>query len=275
MKAAGISLYRLMVPMLLVAGVGVGAMWLLSESIVPKANREKEQLLDRIKGRTTARSYRTPNRQWLVARDDATFYNFLRYDSEERMLIRFTMYRVDDDMRLRFHLFAHRVRYVNGSWIADSGWYRRIGSDGTDEFQTIYSPMELGITEGPNYFGQEYRRPSEMSSAQLREYIDELVDSGYRPDQLMVRWHQKYAYPLSALMMVCLALPYGLNRGGRRISTMQGVALALGLGIGYFLMVAVFGKLGEAAVLPAVVGAWSPVVLTVLFSINRMSALRT
>jgi LPS export ABC transporter permease LptG len=275
MKAAGISLYRLMVPMLLVAVVGVGAMWMLSESIVPKANREKEQLLDRIKGRTTARSYRTPNRQWLVARDDATFYNFLRYDSEEQMLIRFTMYRVDDDMRLRFHLFAHRVRYVNGSWIADSGWYRRIGSDGIDEFQTIYSPMELGITEGPNYFGQEYRRPSEMSSAQLREYIDELVDSGYRPDQLMVRWHQKYAYPLSALMMVCLALPYGLNRGGRRISTMQGVALALGLGIGYFLMVAVFGKLGEAAVLPAMVGAWSPVVLTVLFSINRMSALRT
>ena len=135
--------------------------------------------------------------------------------------------------------------------------------------------MELGVAEGPEYFGQEYSRPSEMSQRELGAYIAELEDSGYRPHRLVVRWHQKIAYPLSALVMVCLALPFGLNRGGRRVSTMQGVALALGLGIGYYLLVAVFGKLGEAAVLPPEVGAWAPIGLAILFAVNRMSTLRT
>jgi lipopolysaccharide export LptBFGC system permease protein LptF len=56
---------------------------------------------------------------------------------------------------------------------------------------------------------------------------------------------------------------------------MQGVALALGLGIVYAILVAVFGKLGEAAVLPPVIGAWAPVVLGLLFAFNRMTTLRT
>ena len=51
--------------------------------------------------------------------------------------------------------------------------------------------------------------------------------------------------------------------------------MALGLGIGYFLAVAVFGKLGEADLLPPLVAAWAPVILGALFAINRMTTLRT
>jgi lipopolysaccharide export LptBFGC system permease protein LptF len=57
---------------------------------------------------------------------------------------------------------------------------------------------------------------------------------------------------------------------------MQGVAIALALGIGYFiLLVPLFGKLGEAEFLPPFIGAWIPVVLGVLFAINRMTHIRT
>ena len=75
--------------------------------------------------------------------------------------------------------------------------------------------------------------------------------------------------------MVFLALPFGLNRGGRRVTTMQGVALALVLGIIYYVSVAFFGKLGEAEILPAVLGAWAPAILASLFAVNRLTTLRT
>jgi lipopolysaccharide export LptBFGC system permease protein LptF len=75
--------------------------------------------------------------------------------------------------------------------------------------------------------------------------------------------------------MVLLALPFGLSRGGRRASTMQGVAIALVLGIAYSMLVAFFGKLGEVEVLPPLVGAWAPFVLALLFGVNRLSDLRT
>ncbi len=275
LKGGGISLFRVMVPVMLVASLmGVG-MWLLAENVVPGANREKDRLLDVIEGKVAARSYQATDRQWLLSRDDSTFYNFLRYDAEIQTLLRFTMYRVDDDMRLRFHLYAPRARFLDGEWVADGGWFRQFFPDGTDEFRRITKPMQLAIVEDPSYFGQEYSSPSEMSIGELRQYIAELVESGYQPNELTVKWHQKLAYPLSAVIMVCLALPFALNRGGRKVTTMQGVALALGLGFGYSIVVTVFGKLGEAAVLPPPIAAWAPVLLGFLFAVNRATTLRT
>lgn len=274
-KAAGISLFRVMVPVILIATVAAGALWLLGESAVPKANREAQRLLDRIKGRETKRSYGA-DRLWLLSREGSTLYNFLQFDVRTRTMVRFTMLRFDEErLNLRFQLFADRLVYSNGSWIADSGWFRSFNPDGTDTFQRITSAMEVGVPEGPSYFGQEHRQPGEMSFGQLQTYISELTDSGYRPVPLVVRWYQKITYPLSAFVMVLLALPFGLNRGGRRVTTINGVALALGLGIGYFLLVAVFGKMGEADILPPVIGAWAPLVLAALFAVNRMTTLRT
>ncbi len=275
LKAAGVSLYRLVVPILLIGALGVGAMWLLGESVVPLANSRASKLLDRIKGRETTRTYLATDRQWLVSRDETSFYNFLRYDDDSQAVIRFTMFTVDDGMRLRFHLVAPRLLYREGRWIADAGWYRRIDADGTDHYQKIETPFEVDVAEDPTYFGQEYRRPSEMTVGELGRYITALRESGYQPDRLSVRWHQKFAYPLSAFIMVLLALPYGLNRGGRRVTTMQSVAIALAVGIGYFILVAAFEKMGEAGLLPPMVGAWGPVVLSLLWAFNRLTVLRT
>jgi lipopolysaccharide export LptBFGC system permease protein LptF len=41
------------------------------------------------------------------------------------------------------------------------------------------------------------------------------------------------------------------------------------------MLTALFGRLGEVEVLPPAVGAWTPVVLAILFAINRMTTLRT
>ena len=54
LKGGGVSLFRLMVPVLLVASVGGVAMWLLAEHAVPQANREKDRLLDVIEGKEAA-----------------------------------------------------------------------------------------------------------------------------------------------------------------------------------------------------------------------------
>ncbi len=275
LKAAGISLYRLIVPILLIAAVSAAGLWVLGEVVVPNANREAIRLRDRIMGREATRSYRSSDRQWLMSRDGETLYDFLRYDSPSETLIRFTFFRIDEDMNLRFHLYTRRARFIDGEWIADSGWFRQIYPDGNDEFRRITAPMKLDIPEGPEYFGQEYRRPSEMSIGELGDYIQELVESGYRPSNLIVRWHQKITYPLTAFVMVLLALPFGLSRGGRRTSAMQGVAIALVLGIAFTILVTFFGKLGEVEILPPIVGAWAPFVLALLFGINRLTDLRT
>ncbi len=277
LKASGISVFRVTAPLLLVAATGVGAMWILGEKIVPPADAKATRLFDEIRGRTRVSRRSGSQRNWLLARDGRTFYKFLSYDVTDKQLVRFSLYRVDSQMRLRYCLFAHRVRYENGAWIADGGWLRNIDEHGNDHFKRITVPTEIGIVEGPTYFGQENERPDELSQAELRRYIEELEDSGYRPTRLIVRWHQKFSTPMSVLVLVLLALPFALSKGGgTRASTMQGVAIALALGVGYFiLLVPLFAKLGEADFLPPAVGAWAPVVLGLLFAANRMTHIRT
>lgn len=275
-KAGGISLYRVVIPILLVAAVGASSIWVLSESVVPHSNREAKRLLDRIKGRDKKpRVYTSGGRQWLLSRDDESFYSFLQFDEETSTMVRFTKLTIDESMELKSHLFAQRLSYRDGSWFAESGWFRRFRPDGQVEFEVINAPTEVGIPETPAYFAHERRLPAEMSFAELADHINELRESGHYPARLIVRWHQKFAYPLSAFLMVLLALPFGLNRAGRRVTTMQGIALALVLGIVYYVSVAFFGKLGEAEVLPAIIGAWSPAVLATLFAVNRLTTLRT
>ncbi len=277
LKASGLSVFRLTVPILLVAAAGVGAMWLLGEKVIPHSDTKLSQYFDEIRGRAKTFRGSSTHRNWLISRDGRTFYRFLRYDFTEKRLIRFSMFRVNSQMRLEYTLAAPRVHYDNGAWIAEGGWLRHIDEAGNDAFKRIVIPTEIGIVEGPSYFGQENERPNELSQSELRQYIRELEDSGYRPSALVVRWHQKFATPFAVMVLVLLAIPFAVGAGGgTRSSTMQGVAMAVALGIGYFiLLVPLFGKLGEAEFLPPVVGAWAPVVLGLLFAFNRMTHIRT
>lgn len=276
LKAGGISLYRVIVPILLVTLAATAGIAVFQESVAPRANRKAQQLLDIIKGRKAPHAVMVADRQWLFSRDGTTLFNYLRYDPERQTLIRFSMYRFDDTGKLSFQLFAERAQYVDGAWEVDSGWFRQIHPNGRDEFHKVTSRMALQVAEPPGYFAAKRHAPSEMSYRELRRHIADLAASGYHSSRLDVRLQQKLTYPFSVLIMVLLGLPFGLNRsGGRRVSAMQGVAIGLALGIGYFLLMALFGKMGEANLLPPVLGAWAPVILAGLFGINRLTTLRT
>lgn len=274
LKAAGVSVFRLLVPLILMALLGVAGMWFLSERVVPEANREAWRMLERIKGHHTPRTIAT-NRTWLLSRDGSTYYNFLNYDVNNATFIRFTAIEVDDQMRLRSITAAPRVRWMDGGWIADAGWIRRFDVSGVEDFRRLTRPTEFAITESPAYFGQEHRKPSEMNRAELGVYIRELEESGYQVSKLKVRWHQKLVAPLAALVLVVMAIPLALASEGRRRSTMQGVAIAVGLGLSYLVLVGLFGKLGEADLLPPALSAWAPVGLGLLFAANRLTTVKT
>ena len=230
----------------------------------------------RIKGKTTGHMGFSIGKNWILSRDSQAFYTFLRYDPTSRSLIRFAAYRIDSENHLRQILMTPRILYSDGAWIADGGWVRSIDPDGVDHFTKITSPREVEVPEGPDYFSREYRQPSEMSQGELREYINKLEESGYHPSVLVVRWYQKFTTPLSVLILMALGIPFVLKESTSRVSTMQGIGVALGLGLAYFtLLVPLFAKLGEAEFLPPLLGALGPVLIGTLVAINRLTTLRT
>jgi LPS export ABC transporter permease LptF/LPS export ABC transporter permease LptG len=272
-KAAGISLSRVALPLLLLGLVTGLGLFLLDDNVTQKAERSKQRLADLIQGRKVARSYRATDRPFLFLPDGRTLVNFLEFDPETRTLVRPSVYVFDRSFNLRTRFMAKRAVYKDRRWVAEGAWSRTFMADATPEFVRHTGPVDLPLSVTPEYFGREYRRPEQMSFGELRNYIATLRAAGYRVDRLTVQLHQKLAYPLSMVLLAWLSLPFAF-RAGRR-GAVGGIALALMLGMAYFALMAFVTRLGEADLVPPVLASWSPTVVFALLAINRHTTLKT
>jgi LPS export ABC transporter permease LptG/LPS export ABC transporter permease LptF len=272
-KAAGISLSRVALPLLLLGLVTGGALFLMDDNITQRAERSKQRLEDVIRGRKVARSYRATDRPFVFLPDGHTLVNFLEFDADRNSLIRPSVFVFDSRFNLRTRWMAKRATFLDSHWRAEDAWSRTFMADATPEFVRYTAPVDLPLPVTPEYFGREYRRPEQMSFAELKEYIATLRAAGYRVDRLMVQLHQKIAYPLSLVLLTWLSLPFAF-RAGRR-GAVGGVALALVLGMAYFGLMIFLIRIGEASLIPPVLAAWTPTVVFALLAANRHTYLKT
>ena len=272
-KAAGISLSRVALPLLLLGLVTGLGLFLLDDNVTQKAERSKQRLADLIQGRKVARSYRATDRPFLFLPDGRTLVNFLEFDPDTNTLVRPSVYVFDRSFNLRTRFMAKRAIYKDRRWVAEGAWSRTFMADATPEFVRHAGPVDLPLSANPEYFGREYRRPEQMTFGELRSYIATLRAAGYRVDRLTVQLHQKLAYPLSMVLLAWLSLPFAF-RAGRR-GAVGGIALALMLGMAYFGLMAFVTRLGEADLVPPVLASWSPTVVFALLAINRHTTLKT
>src|SRR5260370_29309555 len=84
-----------------------------------------------------------------------------------------------------------------------------------------------------------------MSYTELSQYIDDLQQSGFEVVRLKVQLYKKFAFPLITFVMSVLAVPFSL-RAARR-GALTGVALALGIGIVYFVVAGLFEAMAISA----------------------------
>ncbi|MEO6924324.1 MAG: LptF/LptG family permease, partial [Bryocella sp.] len=66
-------------------------------------------------------------------------------------------------------------------------------------------------------------------------------------------------YPLMALVMAMLAIPFALTAGKR--GNLAGMGAGIGLAIAYWVIALVFENLGNVSSLPPLLAAWSPDIL--------------
>jgi lipopolysaccharide export LptBFGC system permease protein LptF len=115
------------------------------------------------------------------------------------------------------------------------------------------------VHEDPGYFTKESKQAQEMNFGQLERYIGDLSQSGFDTMRLRVELWQKLAYPLIAVIMAILAIPFALSMGRR--GSLSSIAVAIGVALAYFVVVGLFSALGNVNYLPAALAAWSPDIL--------------
>jgi len=265
MKATGISLYRVITPVLAISAVLAVGLFFFDETYLPAANRRQEALRSVIKGRPPE-TFLRPDRKWIFGQqqDNAPerifYYRF--FDPARDVFADLTVFEFQPDtFQLTHRIFANTARWDPqlNNWVFEKGWERNFDGDTTTGYQTFDVRTFHEIHELPTYFKKEDIQSQEMSYAELDSYIRDLSQSGLDTIPLRVQLDYKLAYPLITLVMAILAVPFSLSMGKK--GSLAGIAVAIGVAVAYTIIAGLFVELGNINSLPAVLAAWSPDIL--------------
>jgi len=112
-----------------------------------------------------------------------------------------------------------------------------------------------------------------MRYGELKEYIQELKESGQAVPELQVELQNKIAFPVVSFIMAIVALPFSFRLG--RQGALYGIGLSVVLGMVFMAIFVFFMKMGQAGALPPTVAVWSPSAVVALLSAYLFLGVRT
>ncbi len=260
MKACGISLYRLVIPIVSIAGLLAIGLFLFDQFYLPQANRRQEALHNIIKGRPP-QTVLHPEQNWIFGQprpgEPGRIFYYQFFDHKINEFANLSIFEFDPStFALSRRIFAARATWdpATGAWNFQNGWQREISGANVTEYRPFLKTSYAEIHEDPGYFTKEKWQAQEMNFGQLDRYISDLRQSGFDTMRLRVELWHKLAYPLMAVVIAVLAIPFALSMGRR--SSLTGIAVAIAVTLAYFVVDGLFGALGNVNYLPAAMAAW-------------------
>jgi lipopolysaccharide export system permease protein len=253
MRSCGVSLYRAALPLFALALVWSGGLFMLDDRVLARANREAEALDTRIKGGTPALIDVTAS-NWLID-SRGRIYHFSVFDAVRQTMHGVSIFEPDDQwLELVSHTSVSRATFTSGGWRAERGWVQRFADDGRTTRETfIRRRLDL---DPPDQFAVLQNQDAEMMTyGELRQFVNERGKQGLTVVDTRLTLEERIAFPIAALVMTILGVPFGATTGRR--GSLYGVGLALILGVGYWLTNTFFLAVGEAGLLPPMLAAWT------------------
>jgi len=268
--ASGQSVYRLMLPGFFFAlAIALGS-WLVQEYIMPGSNLKQDALRARIRG-DEARAMTRTGRQWLASPDTGRFYSY--EFSEDGKLIEPTVYELDRDA---VHL-ARVVSGKSGAWLdpthlklteTETLTLKDLEVEHKTEAETTFAGVE-----SPAVFKPTIDKPSQLSSRDLRSYLDAGKRRGMDVSALAVALQRKYAGPFGIIIMALIGMPLAVSFG--RKGTVIALCAAVVVGVSYWAVGGGFQQLGNHGLLRPSVAGWSPLVIFTAAGTYFLSRVRT
>ena len=277
LKACGVSLYRLAVPILLAGVLLSGALFAFDHYYVPDANRKQDAIRSEIKGKPV-QTYLHPERQWIYSALGSRVYYYKYFDPAAKVMGGVNVYELDPStFHMRKHIWAEKARWERQlqKWVFENGWARGFGPKGGETFQDFAGQVMTfsELDERPEWFLKEQLQDKQMNYLQLAAYIRDLQQSGFDTIALQVQFYRKFAVPLFAAIMALIAIPFAFVAGNRGATT--GVGVSFVIAIAYWAISLLSAELGNVSLLPATMAAWSPDVLFAMAGFYFFTRMRT
>ena len=253
-KAAGISLYRASLPILLVAGAISVLAVAFQEIVLPDINTKSEEV-DRVKIRGQLPRHLQRQTQIWYRSSDTRFFRMALLDPAGKSMEGLTVLDISRDFRLEERLDARAAQWSAEGWQVTDGVFRRAGPQNRVTSEMFDSRL-LAMPEHIDDFIQLQNAPDTMSFLELRAYVARLRDGGHRVTRYLVQLYSKLSFPLVHVIMALVAIPFALvspRSGGRAM----GIGEAIVIAVGYWVVHSVALAFAQADLLPAALAAWT------------------
>lgn len=244
LRAAGLSTGDLLLTLAKIGLVFAVMTLLVGEFLAPPAERAAQQLRLKAMGKLVAQEFRSG----LWVRDERSFVNVreVRPDASLRSV---RVFEFDDRFQLRSISQAERGRYIGaGTWALDEV-VRTVFSEDSAHVEK-YPEMTWKSALNPDLLAVLMVVPERMSLVNLYIFIRHLSGNQQKTDRYDIAMWKKLIYPLAALVMMALALPFAYMQdrmGAVSIRVFAGIML----GIGFHMLNGLFSSLG-------VINSWPP-----------------
>jgi lipopolysaccharide export system permease protein len=251
MRAAGISLVRILAPVFAVAAASTLTSLALSEVVLPRSTRHMNVILnERIQHMTSVVNSERADVTYL-GQGGRIWYTRL-YMVRERRMHEVSLQEFRGGQLWR-RIDAAEASWDGRRWVFSSGYLRTF--EHGHEKADVFARMAVGgLGERPADFEKDDMKPDEMNYAALRAYIIRLRASGARVANYLVDLHLKLAFPLICFIVVMIG--GSLATRLRMQSAALGFGLTLAVSFLYYIMMRAGQALGHNGALPPYVAAW-------------------
>lgn len=254
LKSAGISLFRMALP-LFAFGLFISFLSLhLTWRLVPKAYKEAEAIRTIQIEKIESPGGFVQNKTWLSLDHRRLIYVTLVAPNKARME-GVHLYTLDPDFRLAEEDEAKSLVYETGEWVLLEGTHRLFFKDGTLQ-STPFERKTISLNKAPDDFSKAALNLRVATHRELAHYIQRLREDGFDPIRYEVELRGKEALPFANFIMVLLGIPFALKdkRGG---GISWGVAISIGVALFYWLVFSTALSLGRVGIFPTWIAGWS------------------
>ncbi len=257
MKSCGLSLWRILIPLLAV-GVLISVVSLALSEIVPYTNQQLKNL-QRVKIEQKPPQPTLSQNKVFYIGSKGHMYFIDYFDAKKQRLHRVTVFEYDEYSRLLRRIDAERAAYRDSTWVFEDGMERLFSANGQEVAQAFRQRPLPELEEAPEDFSRYYKFPNQMNYLELREYIQKTKRSGANSESIRqdeVDLYLKIAYPFSNLIILFFGAPLSLST--RRSSPALSVILSISVAFVYWTMIQLGKALGHGGYLTPLMAAWLP-----------------
>ncbi|HLF20633.1 MAG TPA: LPS export ABC transporter permease LptG [Bacteroidota bacterium] len=231
MKSSGVSLYRILLPFVVVSFIVSVASVYLNGWILPAAN-QKKFYIERVYLRTSLEATSRANMFFQEGRTRIISVGF--YDTQSKTA---THVSIEDFSDTDLTVLTGRYDATQMQWkkAADSSseqWVlsrgmRRIISEGRQLIEP-FDQLPMGrLSISPSDIEKKQRKPDEMDYYELEEFIANQERAGQNVSRWLVDFHSKLSFPFASVIMVLFGVPFASARPRTGAAVGFGICIAV------------------------------------------------